>query len=80
MTVIRGTRSAIYLLAQGTANVVIGRRKFDLRVQQEGESLDNFLDNCQESVLWDTVVIRIRDGSAILSLWAQKDLKLLEEP
>ena len=59
---------ALRLHAQGTANVVIERRKFNLRVQQEGGSFDNFLtslrelaktckfcDNCQESLLRDRI-------------------------
>ena len=80
---------ALRLHAQGQLNVVMERRNFNLRFQQEGEQFDDFLidikelvktcafcSKCQPSLIRDRIVVGIQDSDTIEHMLVEKDLPL----
>ena len=75
--------------ANGLLNVTIERRNLNLRIQQEGETFDDFLislkellktcnycENCADFVIIDRIVIGLRDGDTIEKLLGKDKLTL----
>ena len=81
---------ALEKYANGQVNEVIERKKFNKRVQAQGESFDDFLtslkelvrscnfcNECRDSLIRDRVIMSLRSAETVKCLCATPDLSLL---
>ena len=80
---------ALRVHAHGQLNVVMERRNFNLRNQQEGEAFDDFYtdikelaktcefcDKCQSSLIRDRIVVGLRDADTVEHLLVEKNVSI----